>query len=299
LASPDSLLKVSLDELRMQMLGTQVAFGFQFQSLFQDRLDLRQPSIQVAAFVGLACIVLTLGLLIAAPAVHRIAEGGAATERMRRLTARSARAALLTLPISLAAALFVAVETELGVRAAWIAATLAALVTVAAWQAWGMLLRRRSARRTGAHEVAAKLHDKIDYTLTEARVILPGAQALFGFQLIVILTKAFATLPADARTAHLAALACVALAIVLLIAPAAIHRIAFDGDDDERFLRIASRVVTLALVPLSLGISIELYVAATRLLPGTAAPPWTAAIGLGVLLSLWYVVPLALRESKG
>jgi Family of unknown function (DUF6328) len=291
------LLKVSLDELRMQMLGTQVAFGFQFQSLFQDRLDLDQLSIQLAAFVGLGFIVLTLGLLIAAPAMHRIAEGGAATERMRRLTARSARAALLTLSISLAAALFVSVETELGLRAAWIAAVLAALVTVAAWQAWGMLLGHRSARHTGANDMSAKLHDKIDYTLTEARVILPGAQALFGFQLIVILTKSFATLPDQARIAHFAALACVALAVVLLIAPAAIHRIAFDGDDDDRFLLIASRIITLALVPLSVGISTELYVAATRLLPGTAAPSWTAGIGLCLLLGLWYVVPLALRRS--
>jgi hypothetical protein len=282
----------------MQMLGTQVAFGFQFQSLFQDRLDLGRPSIQLAACIGLGFIVLTLGLLIAAPAVHRIAEDGAATERMRQLTARSARAALLTLSISIAAALFVAVDTELGLRAAWIAAIVAAIVTTAAWQAWGILLGHRSARRSGANDVAAKLHDKIDYTLTESRVILPGAQALFGFQLIVILTKSFATLPGDARIAHLAALSCVALAIVLLIAPAAIHRIAFDGDDDERFLRIASRILTLALVPLSVGISTELYVAATRLLPGTAAPSWTAAIALGLLLSLWYVVPLVLRKSE-
>jgi hypothetical protein len=296
-ASPESLLRISLDELRMQMLGTQVAFGFQFQSLFQDRLDLDQASIQLAALAGLGFIVLTLGLLIATPAIHRIAEGGAATERMRRLTARLARAALLTLSISVAAALFVGVQTELGVRAAWIAAILVALVTVAAWQVWGVVLRRRPSLRTGVTDVEGKLHDRIDYTLTESRVILPGAQALFGFQLIVILTNPFAMLPQAARTAHLAALACVALAIVLLIAPAAIHRIAFDGDDDERFLRIASRILTVALVPLAIGISTELYVAATRLLPGGAAPMWTAAIGLCLLLGLWYVVPLALRKT--
>lgn len=249
------------------------------------------------SLLKVSLIVLTLGLLIAAPAVHRIAERGAATERMRRLTARSARAALLTLSISLAAALFVAVDTELGLRAAWIAAMLAALVTLAAWQAWGMLLPHRITRRTEVSDVDSKLHDKIDYTLTESRVMLPGAQALFGFQLIVVLTKAFATLPDRARLAHFAALACIAVAIVLLIAPAAIHRIAFDGEDDEPFLRIASRILTLALVPLSLGISTELYVAATRLLPDTAAPLWTAAIGLCLLLGLWYLVPLALRKS--
>jgi len=35
------------------------------------------------------------------------------------------------------------------------------------------------------------LAKKIDQMLTEARVILPGAQALLGFQLAVILTQAF------------------------------------------------------------------------------------------------------------
>jgi len=32
----ENLIKVSLDELRMQMLGVQVLFGFQFQGLFQQ-----------------------------------------------------------------------------------------------------------------------------------------------------------------------------------------------------------------------------------------------------------------------
>ena len=43
-ADLDALLKISLDELRMQMLGAQVAFGFQFQSLFQDRFDVSDPA---------------------------------------------------------------------------------------------------------------------------------------------------------------------------------------------------------------------------------------------------------------
>jgi hypothetical protein len=36
---------------------------------------------------------------------------------------------------------------------------------------------------------------KIDHMLTEARVVLPGAQALLGFQLIAVLTKPFEQLP--------------------------------------------------------------------------------------------------------
>jgi hypothetical protein len=53
-----------------------------------------------------------------------------------------------------------------------------------------------------------------------------------------------------------------------------------------------------ALIPLAAEISAELYVAATRLLPGSMAPGWTAVSSLCVLIGLWYVLPLALRVSR-
>jgi hypothetical protein len=40
-------------------------------------------------------------------------------------------------------------------------------------------------------KTATSLHTKIEQMLTEARVILPGVQALLGFQFVVMLTKAF------------------------------------------------------------------------------------------------------------
>ena len=36
---------------------------------------------------------------------------------------------------------------------------------------------------------ATPLQEKIDHMLTESRVVLPGVQALLGFQLIVLLSK--------------------------------------------------------------------------------------------------------------
>jgi hypothetical protein len=141
------------------------------------------------------------------------------------------------------------------------------------------------------------VHDRIDYVLTESRVMLPGAQALLGFQLLVPLMKSFESLPASARTIHFAALVLVAMTVVLLIAPAAIHRIAFEGADDPRFLQLASRLVTAALIPLALGVASELYVAGTRLLPGSPVVAWTAAGAACVLIGFWYGLPLGLRAT--
>jgi hypothetical protein len=299
-ADLNARLKISLDELRMQMLGTQVAFGFQFQALFQDRFDVSDPARRAAALAGLIFMILTLGLLIAAPAVHRIADAGQASERTQRLTALLAHVALITLAMGLTAAVFVAVVTVFGMHAGATAAATMAAVTLFAWHGWGRLLRSRTGQSVMNEATrSTSLHDRIDYLLTESRVMLPGAQALLGFQLLVPLMKSFETMPASARTIHFAALVLVAMTVVLLIAPAAIHRIAFEGADDPRFLRLASRLVTAALVPLALGVASELYVAGVRLLPGSPVVAWTAAAAACVLIGFWYALPLGLRAAGG
>ncbi len=67
--------------------------------------------------------------------------------------------------------------------------------------------------------------------LTEARVNLPGAQALLGFQLAIVLTETFEKLPILPRMLHATALLSVALSVTLLITPAALHRIVWAGED--------------------------------------------------------------------
>lgn len=146
--------------------------------------------------------------------------------------------------------------------------------------------------------MATPLHMKIDYLLTEARVILPGAQALLGFEFIVTMTKAFTELPGEVRIVHFAALACVMIAVVLLIAPAAVHRLAFAGEDSQRFLRVGSRLVTLALLPFALGISLDIYVAAWKLASSESLAAVAAAVTFLVLTTLWYAVPLFSRLGR-
>jgi Family of unknown function (DUF6328) len=96
------------------------------------------------------------------------------------------------------------------------------------------------------------LHAKIEQLLTEARVVLPGAQALFGFQLAIVLTQSFERLPSMSKAVHAASLFLVALAIVMLMAPAAYHRIVYAGEDTQDMYRIGSALVTVATVPLAL-----------------------------------------------
>jgi len=131
--------------------------------------------------------------------------------------------------------------------------------------------------------------------LTESRVILPGAQALFGFQLIVMLAPAFRELPDATKLVHVASLLSVVLAIILLMAPAAIHRLAFGGEDTEKMLHLGSGLVTAALLPLSLGIAGDIYVAVGNSLDSEAAGAAAALLIFVLLLSIWYAWPLLVR----
>jgi hypothetical protein len=140
------------------------------------------------------------------------------------------------------------------------------------------------------------LHVRIDWMLTEARVILPGAQALLAFQFIVTLTKRFAELPHTWQIVHFIALGFLTLAVLLLIAPAALHRVAFAGEDDERFLEIGSRILTVALAPLALAIATDLTVAALVLFDRASVALASGAVALIALLAVWFAIPW--RMSK-
>src|SRR5258708_21953369 len=73
------------------------------------------------------------------------------------------------------------------------------------------------------------LDDRITQMLTAARVVLPGVQALLGFQLASVISQSFERLPASSKTVHAASLGCIAVAVVLLVSPAAFPPLVFSG----------------------------------------------------------------------
>jgi hypothetical protein len=296
----ENLLKTALDELRMQMLGVQVLFGFQFQGVFQEGFDDLSQTGRYVNALGLGLMIVALALLIAAPCQHRIVEHGETTERIHRAATRFSKLALFPLAGGIGCAVFVATSRAFSAATGAALSIATFILAIAGWYGAGLALRRyfKVRKIEGSMEKpSTPLHAKIDQMLTEARVILPGAQALLGFQLVVMMTKAFDHLSQEMRLTHLAALVCIGLAIILLIAPAAVHRISFDGRDDPRLHTVGSVLITVALIPLAIGISCDFFVAMSRLVgQGSVAVAATVA-SFGLLVGLWYVLPLALKPS--
>ena len=299
-------VKTSLDETRTLMLGAQILLGFQFNGAFQPRFDSLPNPAKIAVAGALGLMLASVGLLIAPSAFHRIADRGESTGRTKMITGRLAAAALLPFAVALGIDIGIAATKGLGdTRSGALAGAAFTLIGLLAWFGWGWIMqnhaghheRRKAESERGARETAP-LHSRIEQMLTEARVILPGAQALLGFQLAIVLTDSFEKLTTFTRNLHTAALLCVALSVALLITPAAIHRIVWAGEDSEDMLRSGGRITMLALLPLAFGTAADCYVVLTRMLSSTIAAAFGSTIVLCCLLSLWIGWPFVERQQR-
>jgi hypothetical protein len=293
-------VKTALDENRLLILGAQVLFGFQMNSVFQEAFAELARSTRLVNCAAQFLMVLSITFLIAPSMQHRIVEAGADTNRILRTTSLFACLALLPFEVSLGLSAYLVFDHLYGTMAAFSAGTGFCLLAGFFWFGLEFIVKSWIGKPAmSEQEKPTPLPTKIDQMLTEARVIIPGGQALLGFQFTVTLTRAFSELPEQVKLLHIIALCCVGLAVILLMTPAALHRISFAGADTPAFFRLGSAFVIAAPVPLALGISGDVYVAAFKSLD-SAVLATTVACGALLLLSLfWYAIPLYLRARIG
>src|SRR5258706_7870662 len=100
------------------------------------------------------------------------------------------------------------------------------------------------------------LHDATNLLLEECRTILPGIQALFGFQLIAIFNVSFdEKLGNLEQMLHLAAIVLVILAVALIMTPAAYHRQTTPMNVNTAFIKLASNSLLSAMIALMCGLT--------------------------------------------
>jgi hypothetical protein len=294
-ASLHSKVKNALDEARILVLGSQVLLGFQYRAFFEPGFEHLGRGERALELVGLFALLATVGALFLPASRHRIVERGFDSTRFHRFTMLVMRAVLLPFAIGLSVDLAVAGNRIAG---AWGGALCGALTAAAALAFWYGHFARRS--REHRHDPEDRMEDtpleqRIVQVLTEARVVLPGAQALLGFQLAMVLMDAFTRLPQPVQLVHLGSLGFIALATIVLMSPAAYHRIVERGEDTERFHRFASRMVLLALALLGPGFCGDLYVVLRRAGYHRAALPVSLALLL-VFYGAWFGAMLLVRR---
>jgi hypothetical protein len=287
----------ALDEARTLILGTQVLLGFQFQMVFEPAFNRMGTWARASSLAGVGLLLGNFALLVLPICYALLIDRGVATQRLVSLATRSVALALPLFAAALALELAISTSPVLGAAAAWVAGLTTAATAVVFWF---FIFRRVGGRPVpdNTQEEELPLEDKIKQVLTESRVVLPGAQALLGFAGVTTLLDAFASLPQSGKLAHIAGLLLVALSIILLMTPAAVHRLSEHGGASDAFHRLASVLVLAGLAALGLSLSLEVYVVVLKV-SGAALWSLGAALSvLGSLATLWFALPWATGRKR-
>ncbi|HEX8219344.1 MAG TPA: DUF6328 family protein [Chloroflexia bacterium] len=301
-------LKMSLDEARMLVLGMQVLVGFGYNSVFaRGFVELPEVS-QHIKLASLGLLLLALALTMSPAPFHQLVGRGENNPASLRHVTRATGAALLPFALGLSLDVYVAVEQVAGPAAAVAAGIIAFALAVSLW--YGLALVQKSEKSHRRHEEVmrrvekdkeaqkAELKDKIELVITEARVVLPGAQALLGFQFLTMLAEEFGKLPGELKYLHLVSLFAIAVSTMLLIAPAAFHRLAERGENTERMHNFASRMVLAAMAFLALGVVGDLFVVVWKVTGSYTAAAIASLVMLVLFYGLWFGYSLY-RRGRG
>lgn len=144
----------------------------------------------------------------------------------------------------------------------------------------------------------ATLEEEATHATDEARMVLPGVQAILGFQLIAVFNQRFEELGEGDQLLHLLAFFLVALAMGLVMTPAAYHRQVERGRVSRQFVDLASLFLSLALVPLLLGVAVDAYILVRMVTQSALAGLWGALAVAAILATLWFGLPQLLRLSQ-
>ena len=138
------------------------------------------------------------------------------------------------------------------------------------------------------------------HLLEECRMVLPGIQALFGFQLIAVFNQGFGEKLSQAeQVLHLVAIVLTTLSMALVMTPAALHRQAEPKEVSERFLWMASNMVLAGMFPLAVAVGLDAYVVASVVLQNNVLAT-LLAVGLIVVFAvLWLVLPRREHRRHG
>src|SRR5437016_6608677 len=114
---------------------------------------------------------------------RRIVERGGDSDRILSATTTLAGLALFPLAMALGLDVFMAIERTSGVGAGLGVGASFFILAITFWYVLEIVIRENRPMRERHDAKGTPLSAKVEHMLTEARVLIPGAQALLAFQL--------------------------------------------------------------------------------------------------------------------
>ena len=136
------------------------------------------------------------------------------------------------------------------------------------------------------------LSEAVTHLLEECRTVLPGIQALFGFQLIVVFNPAFQEkLSMTERGLHLLAIGLIIVAIAMVMAPAAYHRQNDPRSVSEDFIAVATRLLLYSMFPLALALGLEFFLITRVITNHLVLSILLTLLSVTIFSTLWFILP--------
>lgn len=140
-------------------------------------------------------------------------------------------------------------------------------------------------------ELKERLEREHGELLEELRSLIPGAEVLFGFLLAIRFTGQFGDLDDQERYVYYVTLTSTAVALVLLLAPAAHHRLRFREGDKDFMLRKGNREAIAGSVAISIAFTGVLYLV-TKLTFGVTQAVLVSTAFFALIAWRWWAIAL-------
>lgn len=142
-----------------------------------------------------------------------------------------------------------------------------------------------------------QLKQGIEFILEECRMVLPGLQALFGFELISVFNEPFHQLGQVDKDVHLAAILFTLMSVSLLMAPAAYHRLTRPDGIPKELITVGTNLVCAGMATMLISLVLEIYIITKEITDHTATGIIFGAFTFIFFASVWYVFPLMTRRA--
>ena len=305
MAEPEQKTQDALNESRILVLGVQVLLSFQYSSALETAFDQLPYLSQCLELVALALLMIAFGLFVAPAPNHLLVWSDDEGPNLQRFVTKAVEIGLMPFAAALAIDIYIAAARTGGLT---IGVVLGAATFGCAMFFWyGLEAVHRQTRghrvrsQARSRSVAKEKHqrpdteEKIQHALTDARVVLPGAQALLGFQLVGVLLAGFEHLPASSQYIHVVSLGLVTLSTILLMTPAAYHRLVEQGEPSEHFYRLAKTAVLCSMVPLGAGICGDFFIVIRKISGSLILANSITVLLMAIFFILWFGFGLVKR----
>ena len=147
-------------------------------------------------------------------------------------------------------------------------------------------------------ELNGSNHDRrsLNEMLQELRVLQQGSQILVGFLILLPFSEGFAKIAPFEKWVYIVAFVASIISLICFSAPAAQHRVERPLKHRVRFKRLATRIIILGTIALSIALTSTTQLVLNEVVGGGWSYIGTTIIGL-LIITIWWLIPLIKRTK--